>query len=379
MRAIQASKCPRHRSISSRWRWNRKPISLRDGQLLAIPPSRGELDIRYTALDLRSPEKCRFKYRLDGTDSDWVETGTQRTAHFNNVPPGLHRFQVLACNKDGVWNETGASVGLELQPHFSQTWWAKTLALAVLLGLAGGSVLFVTQRRMQRKLELLQRQHAIERERGRIARDIHDDLGSSLTRIMLLGQRAKSELAEQKEVDVHLNKIINFSRSTIQAMDEIVWAANPRNDNLDGLVNYLVEYTDQFFQDTRIRCRLQMPITSQLTLPAEVRHDLFLAIKEALNNVLKHSMASEVRVEVIHDGLMITIIIDDNGCGFDATHGRNGGGQRLAEHAQTHGRIGRPDGDCHRPGPRHTIAIHGSCAIPTALLRMSFLPCSWDC
>ena len=303
---------------------DRKPVAILNGQSFVVPPSRGELDIRYTALDLRAPEKCRFKYRLDGMDSDWVEAGAQRTAHYNNVAPGMHRFQVVACNKDGVWNETGASAGLELQPHLWQRWWAKTLALAALLGLAGGSALFVTHRRMQRKLELLQRQHAIERERGRIARDIHDDLGSSLTRIMLLGQRARSDLAEQKEVDVHLNKIINFSHDTIQAMDEIVWAANPRNDNLNGLVNYLVEYTDQFFQDTGIRCRLQMPIASPLPLSTEVRHDLFLAIKEALNNVLKHSKATEVRVEVLSDGSTIDVIIDDNGRGFDLAHARNG-------------------------------------------------------
>ncbi len=304
---------------------DRKPIAARSGQHLTIPPSHGELDIRYTALDLRAPEKCRFKYRLDGMDSDWVDAGTQRAAHYNSVAPGSHRFQVLACNKDGVWSEASASVDLELQPHFWQRGSAKALAMAALLVLAGGSARFVTQRKMQRKLELIERQHAIERERGRIAKDIHDDLGSSLTRIMLLGQRAKSDLAERKEVDVHLNKIITFSQNTVQAMDEIVWAVNPRNDSLDGLVNYLVEFTDQFFQDTNIRCRLQMPITSHLVVPTEVRHDLFLAIKEALNNVLKHSLASEVRVEVLNAESTINIIIDDNGKGFDLTQGRDVG------------------------------------------------------
>ena len=88
--------------------------------------------------------------------------------------------------------------------------------------------------------------------------------------------------------------------------------------------NYIVEYADQFFQDTPIRCRLQMPITSQLTLPTEVRHDLFLAIKEALNNVLKHSRASEVQVQVFESDSTVNIVIDDNGCGFDSTQGQNG-------------------------------------------------------
>jgi len=304
---------------------DRKPVFLPDGQFLTIPPSHGELDIRYTALDLRAPEKCLFKYRLDGVDPDWVDADTQRAAHYNNVAPGVYRFHVLACNKDGVWNETGASLTLELQPHFWQRQWFGALALAALAGLAGGSARFVTQRKMQRKLELIERQHAIERERGRIAKDIHDDLGSSLTRIMHLGLRAKNDLAERKEIDVHLNKIIDFSRGTIQAMDEIVWAVNPRNDSLDGLVNYLVEYAAQFFQDADIRCRLQMPMTSQLTVPTEVRHDLFLAIKEALNNVLKHSMASEVQIQVFQNDSTINIVIDDNGRGFDLAQRQNGG------------------------------------------------------
>ncbi len=302
---------------------DRKPVAANEGKLV-VPPSRGELDIRFTALDLRAPEKCRFKYRLDGLDSDWTDADTQRTAHYSNVGPGTYSFQVLACNKDGVWSEGGASLLLELRPHVWQTWWFRALALAALAGLVGGSVRFVTQRKMQRKLELAERRHAIERERGRIAQDIHDDLGSSLTRIMLLGQRAEKDFAENREIGVHLKKIVNFSRATIQAMDEIVWAVNPRNDNLDGLVSYLNEYAAQFFQDTSIRCRLQMPVTSELSLGTEMRHDLFLAFKEALANVLKHSRASEVYVRVVNNDSTITITIDDNGCGFNPGTGQNG-------------------------------------------------------
>ena len=301
---------------------DRKPIP-RSGQSLRVPPNHGELGISYTALDLRSPEKCRFKYRLDGVDSDWVDAGAQRAAYYNNVLPGSYRFRVRACNKDGVWNET--SLDLELQPHFWQTWWFRISALAALLGLAGGSARLITQRKMQRRLELAERKHVIERERGRIAKDIHDDLGSSLTRIMLLGQRAKSDMAARKEVGAHLEKIINFSRNAVQAMDEIVWAVNPRHDSLDSLVDYLVEYATECFREADIRLRLQMPVNSRLALPAEVRHGLFLAIKEALNNVLKHSTASEVRVAVSEASSIIHVVIDDNGCGFDSQNDSGSG------------------------------------------------------
>jgi signal transduction histidine kinase len=222
------------------------------------------------------------------------------------------------------WRESASVLPLTIVP----LWWQRTsvraagaLSAALLLG---GIVWLVARMRLRRKLARLQLQHARESERMRIAKDIHDDLGSSLTRIMLLGQRADSDLAERKEVGLHLKKIVNLSRGTIQAMDEIVWAVNPRNDNLDGLVGYLNEYTAQLFQDTQIRCRLQLPITSQLTLRTEVRHELFLAFKEALNNVLKHSMASEVHVEVFQSESAVSIIIDDNGCGFDPAREQNG-------------------------------------------------------
>jgi signal transduction histidine kinase len=142
---------------------------------------------------------------------------------------------------------------------------------------------------------------------------------------MLLGTRAEQDLAEDKEVQPHLRKIVSFSRAAIQAMDEIVWAVNPKHDTLDGLVGYLTQYTEQFFEDTAIRCRLEMPVSSQsFVLPADVRHDLFLVVKEALNNVLKHSSASEVRLEVSVQGEMAQIVIADNGCGFDASPARPG-------------------------------------------------------
>jgi signal transduction histidine kinase len=180
---------------------------------------------------------------------------------------------------------------------------------------------------MTRRLELLEAQHALEQERGRIAKDIHDDLGSSLTRIMLLATRAEQDLAEHKEIQPHLSKIVAFSRSTIQAMDEIVWAVNPKHDSLEGLVGYLTQYTEQFFEDTAVRCRREMPVSSRsFALPAEVRHDLFLVVKEALNNVLKHSGASEARVEVSTLGESLQIVIHDNGCGFDAGMARPGRG-----------------------------------------------------
>ncbi len=301
-----------------------------EGTALEIAPGRGELDFRYTALDLQAPERIRFKYQLEGVDLEWVEAGGRREAHYNNVSPGKHRFHVAACNKDGIWNMTGASLAIVLQPHFWETWWFRSWAVLMVIGSASGVARFVVTRRMQRRLELLEQRHAIERERGRIAKDMHDDLGSSLTRIMMLGERTEEGLVRREDVGLHVRKIIASARNTVQSLDEIVWAVNPENDTLDGLVMYISHYADEFFENTSIRCRLEVPAKlPSVLLAAEVRHDLFLLVKEAFNNCLKHSRASVVRVCVSSQADSMTIMIDDNGRGFDSNgrgDGRKGNG-----------------------------------------------------
>jgi signal transduction histidine kinase len=182
---------------------------------------------------------------------------------------------------------------------------------------------------MQRRLELLEREHAIELERGRIAKDIHDDLGSSLTRIMMLGERVQEDSASGADIVGHVRKIVDSARSTVQSMDEIVWAIDPENDTLDGMAGYLSQYANQFFDATAIRCRIEMPTAlPALLVPAELRHDFFLVFKEALSNVLKHSQASEARIQFAAREHEVTVIIEDNGRGFvpaaTPLPGRNG-------------------------------------------------------
>jgi hypothetical protein len=185
---------------------DRKTIPL-SGPMRTLPPSHGELDIRYCAPDLRAPEKCRFKYRLDGVDPGWIDADTHRTAHYSDVGPGTYRFCVLACNKDGVWNETGASLGLELWPHYWQTWWFRSLVVAALIGAVGGVVRLILWQKMRQKLALLEMQHSLERERARISRDIHDDLGATLTQITLLSELAQREANQPPKVGHGRNRL----------------------------------------------------------------------------------------------------------------------------------------------------------------------------
>ncbi|HSU56160.1 MAG TPA: triple tyrosine motif-containing protein, partial [Candidatus Dormibacteraeota bacterium] len=287
---------------------------------LRIAPGRQRFEFQYTGLSLTVPEKVRFKYRLEGLENDWVEAGdggTKRSANYSYIPPGPYTFHVIACNNDGVWNEQGASVRLEVLPFFWQTWLFKGASGLAAGAVVAGSALGMTRRRMRHKLEGLERQRAVERERTRIAKDIHDDLGASLTRITLLSQSARSELEQASPASSDIDRIYDTARELTRAMDEIVWAVNPQHDSLDSLATYLGRFAQDFLAAARIRCRLEVPTELPAwPLTADIRHNLFLAFKEALNNSVKHSGTKEVRIVLeIGDGDFV-LSVEDQGSGF---------------------------------------------------------------
>jgi len=190
-------------------------------------------------------------------------------------------------------------------------------------------------------LEQLTQQRAIERERERIAKDIHDDLGAGLTQIMLQSALARRE--PQEQIQTHLAQISGTARELVGAMDEIVWAINPENDTLDGLVTYAGKYAQEYVTQAGLRCRLDLP--AQLpawVLSAEARHNLFLAIKEALNNAVKHAQAAEISFLLKMRPSGFSFVIKDDGRGFvpgaaevpsaDSSRVSSGHGQRNLVH-----------------------------------------------
>jgi signal transduction histidine kinase len=177
------------------------------------------------------------------------------------------------------------------------------------------------RRRERRKLEHLERQRALERERTRIARDIHDELGAGLTRITLLSQSARSELPDHQPGAADVEQIFTNARELTRAMDEIVWAINPKHDTFDSLITYLGRYAQSYLSAANVRCRLDLPLhLPAWTLTAEIRHNLFLAFKEALNNVVQHARATEVRLSLELQAQGFVLILTDNGAGFDFQH-----------------------------------------------------------
>jgi signal transduction histidine kinase len=296
-----------------------RPLALENsaGTPLKIPPGQHRIEFDYTGLSFVAPEKVRFKCRLNNFETGWVDVGTKRVAFYNYTPPGNYSFQVTACNNAGVWNKTGASLKFEVLPYFWQTTWFHLLGWLATVLAAGGVVWFDTRRRLRRRLELAERQRDIERERSRIAQDIHDDLGAQLTRITMMSESARGNLTNPGRADAELEKIYDTARALTRSMDEIVWAVSPRHDTLEGLATYLEKFAQDWLATTGIRCRLDLPLQFPgWHLTSEVRHNVFLAFKEALHNAVKHSGAAEVLIRLAVKEKSFELAIEDNGRGF---------------------------------------------------------------
>jgi ligand-binding sensor domain-containing protein/signal transduction histidine kinase len=284
--------------------------------LVKIRPGSHRLEFDFVGLSFVAPEKVRYRYRLNGLESDWVQGGTKNSASYSFIPPGRYSFCVTACNNDGVWNEAGATLAFAVLPFVWQTWWFRTAAGMAAALLIAASVWWNAHRLMRRSIERLEQQRLVERERTRIAKDIHDDLGTSLTCISMLGKSARAKLDGSAPATNDLDRILGIARDLTQTMDEIVWAVNPHHDTLEGLISYLVEFAQEFLTTSRVRCRLNIPVhLPAISMSAESRHNLFLAFKEALHNVVKHAAAKEVIISLSLKPSRIRIIVTDDGCG----------------------------------------------------------------
>ena len=214
-----------------------------------------------------------------------------------------------------LWNGTG--LYLEVTNSLLEVEGQPTLLLSTFRDIT-------VSKRVQRKIHLLEQQRALEKERDRIARDMHDDVGGSLTRITLLTEIAEAELAVGKiiaseETKARLKKISSMSREVVRNMDEIVWAVDPGNDSLEKFASYICHLAEELLKMTPINCRLDVPtLLPNYFLGSDVRHNLFMVVKESLNNVIKHSEASEVSLQMGIAATEISIAISDNGRGFES-------------------------------------------------------------
>ncbi len=274
------------------------------------------LQIDFVALGFSPGEGLRYQYKLEGSSDDWSPLIEQRTVNFANLAPGRYRFLVRAVNADGAASETPASFSFRVLPPIWQRWWFVTLA-AVAMGLAAYALY---RYRVRRLLEL-------ERVRTRIASDLHDDIGANLTRIAILSEVANAQLQDDHpHIESPLSSIAQISRESVASMSDIVWAINPRRDHLIDLVQRMRRLASEIFAGGKIEYEFLAPETDDLRLGADVRRNVLLIFKEAVNNVVRHSNCSTVGIELQIERSWLVLRVKDNGRGFDPSAPGEGNG-----------------------------------------------------
>jgi signal transduction histidine kinase/ligand-binding sensor domain-containing protein len=311
--------------------------ALRPGAL-SLSPGPHVVEIRYAAPTLAVPERVTYQYQMQGLDPNWLDAGSRQTAVYSVLPPGRYRFRVRARNHDGVWSEGTANLALVVQPYLWQRAWFPVAVGAALVTASGLTFAWIQKARMRNKLARLELQQAKEAERTRISRDLHDHLGSSLTRISMLAEEPVDVGGNGNGASHQLRVIREKVNAAVGELDALVWAVDPQQDTLPSLGGYLASFAEDYVNAAGLGCRIEVPRQySARPVASDVRHHLFLAVKEAVHNAVRHAGATEVLFQIRASLGWLHVRVEDNGTGFDmaATAVRRGSGltnlrERLA-------------------------------------------------
>ncbi len=316
--------------------YDEETIDLKNS-VVQLQPGQGNLEFHYTALSFAAPEKVRFRYQLQGFDTDWVDASVRRVAYYTKVPPGEYQFQVTACNNDGKWNETAVVFSMKILPHFYQTFWF--YALWALVAVIAG---FAVHR--QRIKGLQTEFSAVFEERNRISREIHDTLTQNFTAVVLQLETAEITLSEEPETAKDtLRRAQELARSGLSESRRFVKALRPAPLEHSDLVVALSIVAAQAVGGSDVDYEVKIHGTKR-QLAQVVEDNLLRITQEAINNVVKHAKAGWIRIDLTYSFLRTVLRIADDGCGFDTANpiSKSGGFglTSMKERAtQIHGRI----------------------------------------
>jgi len=282
---------------------------------LRLRPDENQIQIDFFGLSFRPGETLRYRYRLESADRDWSAPTEQRTVHYASLAPGVYRFLVQAMGPDGTFSARPAAVVFTiLPPVWRQRWFLASAAI-----LAGLAVYSLHRYRVSRLLEL-------EATRARIATDLHDDVGSSLSQLSILTELVRRQVGSDPEVHEPLARIARISSESIDAMSDIVWAINPRKDQLRDLAQRSRRFAGDALTSRGMALRFRVPASEGLKLDPETRRQVFLILKEAVNNIARHSACREADIELRLEGGSLVLSLTDDGKGFEPVRAAEGNG-----------------------------------------------------
>lgn len=273
---------------------------------------------RWVLPDFSNPLNNQYYCRLDGIDADWRYVGNKGEIQYANLDYGRYTLQLKSANANGVPSANILTIPFEIAPPIWKTKWFLALIIVVSAVIFFIIVRYVSQRNLKEQLLKLENEQAIEKERNRISRDMHDDLGSGLTKIVIMSEVAKRNLADHERSKQQLESISESSRELVDNLQDIIWVLNPRNDTLESLAAYVREYALKFFEPFGTDLQFIYPETfPDKKLSKETRRNIFLTIKESFNNISKHAWCNKVCLSINNNEGTVIIKIADDGKGFD--------------------------------------------------------------
>ena len=273
-----------------------------------------DLRFSFAAPVLFSSQRIQYMYQMIGADEFPISSAQRNYASYTNLRPGAYTFRVWV---EGIEQQADA-FRFEVLPPYWRTWWFILSCCSVGIVLIITAVKYISTKNLREKILILEKQQVLEKERSRISRDMHDELGSGLTKISILSEVAKSAMQQGSSADDHLASISSTSREMVGGLQEIIWALQPQNDNLQNLAAYIRENASRFFEHSSITLHVNFPEhIPAIHLSDEVKRSIYLIIKEALNNVMKHAQAENVSLLLNLEETVFVFEVQDDGKGFD--------------------------------------------------------------
>jgi signal transduction histidine kinase len=267
--------------------------------------------------DYPDNEDQGFSFLLEGYQPQWSTPASDAGFSFRNLPPGEYRLFARYTDPFKNQGEPELLLTLHIKPAFYTTWWFIMMVILLIIFLTVLIVRKIQGIRYKNRIKALEQEHAIEKERLRISKDMHDEVGASLTRISILSELAKSRQNEPDNSQKLIQQISEIAGNVVDELSEIIWAMNPKNDSLDNFAAYVRRYASTYLEPTATIIKFQFPDNvPNLPMSAELRRNLFLTIKEALHNVVKHAKAENMLIILQIDRKHLSIILKDDGDGF---------------------------------------------------------------
>lgn len=281
------------------------------------------LTFHFSAIDWSAPDKIKYSYRMLGLDDTWSKPSEETVADFRSLDHGKYEFQVRAIGQSQVWTEQ-FSYPFTIRPAWWQTWWFKALMIVAMLFIVFLIVRFIYFYKLRKQKTILEKQLAVQYERQRISAEMHDDIGAGLSGIRLMTEMAKMRSKDDESVS-EIEKIYNSVGDISSKMKEVIWSLNTENDSLGNLLSYLQKQARQMMENYPGSFTITIPEQiPDIKIGGETRRHIYLAVKEALHNIIKHSGADKVNMSVSFENKLI-IKISDNGKGMNTDQSNNSG------------------------------------------------------